>query len=159
MADPRGAGAPIDRPIRPRGARVVAWVLFALLVVGTVIFLVVAPRVLGTAVFGLDDQLYTVVLMAIICFFVYRQATVRIVPRAEGIVVRNFVTTRRLAWAQVVGVRCGPDHPWGRLDLSDGTTMSAMGIQTSDGEFAMSEARRLATLLTGYEGHGPDEDL
>lgn len=153
---PSGAGGgagrrPALRTIAPKGARIVAWSLFALVAAGTAVFVVVAPRVLGADRFPLPDQVLSVLFGALVCWGIYRQATVRIVPRERDLRVRNVFSTTTLAWEQVVAVRFGPDHPWARLDLADGSTLGAMGIQTSDGEYAGRQARYLATLVALHE--------
>ena len=55
-----------------------------------------------------------------------------ITASADGLVVRNLVGTRRLAWAEVVSVRLGPDDSWASLDVSDGTSLAVMALQTMD---------------------------
>ena len=41
----------------------------------------------------------------------------------------------------------GGGEPWVTLDLADGDTLAVMAIQRADGEDAVAEARRLATLV------------
>jgi Bacterial PH domain len=50
----------------------------------------------------------------------------------EGLVVRNLVGTRRLSWAEVVSIRLGPDDSWASIDVSDGTSLAVMALQTAD---------------------------
>ena len=40
-----------------------------------------------------------------------------------------------------------PGSPWAMLDLSDGTTVPAMGIQGSDGGRALRQVRQLRALV------------
>ena len=149
------AGRPLYAPFRPRAARIVAWVLLVAVIVATLVLAIGAPVWLRADRFTLGDQAGTVLLGAAICWVIFRQLTVRIVPDDEGLTVRNIIHTTRLSWPQVVAVRFGPDQPWARLDLSDGSTLSAMGIQSADGDFARAESRRLATLVALHE---PTED-
>jgi hypothetical protein len=86
-----------------------------------------------------------------LAWFCWRQATVRAVPDAEGLAVRNLFLNRRVEWAEVVSVRFGEGRPWAQLDLSEGETLAVMGIQRADGDFARSEASRLATLVALHE--------
>lgn len=137
--------------IRPLWARRVAFGLIGFLAVATVIFLLVAPVALADDVWGPADQVLTALLMVLICFAVWRQGDVHIEATEAGVDVRNFVRTHHLTWAQLVAVRFGPDHPWARLDLADGTALAAMGIQTSDGDYGRRQARRLATLIALHE--------
>lgn len=85
-------------------------------------------------------------LAAVIGWLMYRLAGVKAVPSPDGLLVRNFMVTTRLEWAQIVNVRFG-DAPWVQLDLSDGDVISVMGIQRADGPRSASEAVRLADLV------------
>src|SRR5665648_817655 len=49
----------------------------------------------------------------------WRFATIRAVPSTRGLVIRNLITTRPLAWAQIVRVQFGGGAPWVRVDLDD----------------------------------------
>nr|WP_284500986.1 PH domain-containing protein [Bowdeniella massiliensis] len=86
----------------------------------------------------------------------WRQASVRAQPDDEGLTVRNFIRTTRLSWAQIISVRFGQGRPWAVLDLANGTELAVMAIQRADGDAAMSEARRLATLIEEHEVTGSD---
>jgi len=71
----------------------------------------------------------------------------RVVARPEGLLVVNGFRSRELAWAEVVAVHLPPGAPWAVLDLADGTTASAMGIQGSDGARAKAAVRELRALI------------
>jgi hypothetical protein len=71
----------------------------------------------------------------------------RVRADAYGLEVVNVRRRHRLAWAQVVGVRLSRHDPWLVLDLDDGTTLNAMGVQNADGARARSAAREIAGLL------------
>jgi hypothetical protein len=79
----------------------------------------------------------------------------RISADAAGLTLVNPLRTRRLAWAEVVGVAMGDGEPWPTLDLADGSTVSAMGIQRSDGERARRALAELRALLR-ERGEAPD---
>lgn len=70
----------------------------------------------------------------------------RVEARQEGLVVVNGYRRRDLAWEQVVAVHLPPGAPWVTLDLADGTSVPAMGIQSSDGGRAKAAARELRAL-------------
>lgn len=76
----------------------------------------------------------------------------RVVATVEGVRVVNGFRSRTFAWPQVVGVHLPPGAPWAVLDLADGTTVSALGIQGSDGARAHTAVRELRALL---EAQGP----
>ena len=72
-----------------------------------------------------------------------------------GLTVVNGYRTHRLEWNQVVAVTLRPGNPWALLDLSDGTTRSAMGIQGSDGRLAQRQVRQLRALVEAHSGSEP----
>lgn len=67
----------------------------------------------------------------------------RVEAHPDRLVVVNGYRRRDYAWAQVVAVHLPPGAPWVTLDLADGETVSAMGIQGSDGARAQQAAREL----------------
>jgi hypothetical protein len=71
----------------------------------------------------------------------------RVVAEADRLVVVNGYRRHELAYAEVVGVHLPPGAPWVTLDLSNGSTMSAMGIQGSDGARARKSARELRAVV------------
>ncbi|NYD42032.1 PH domain-containing protein [Nocardioides panaciterrulae] len=71
----------------------------------------------------------------------------RVVATDRCLVVVNGYRRREYDWAEVVAVHLPPGAPWVTLDLSDGTTASALGIQGSDGERAHTAVRQLRVLL------------
>jgi hypothetical protein len=71
----------------------------------------------------------------------------RVVAETERLVVVNGYRRREFAWAQVLAVHLPPGAPWATLDLADGTTVAAMGIQGSDGTRARQAVRELRLLI------------
>ncbi len=143
---PSGGGGDLHRPFRPRAARVVALVLAVMIMALMIAIAVLLPRVAPDRQSPLD-LVGIVGFGALVAWFLWRQASVRAVPDAEGVTVRNLLITRRVAWAEVVSVRFGAGRPWVQLDLADGDTLAVMGIQRADGARADAEARRMATLV------------
>lgn len=74
----------------------------------------------------------------------------RIRADEQGLEVTNVFRSRRLEWAEVVEVSLRPDDPWLVLDLDDGTTLAAMGVQTSDGQRARVAAAQVRALVTAH---------
>ena len=66
-------------------------------------------------------------------------ARCRVDADEQGITLVNGYRTHRLEWNQVVAVTLRPGNPWAVLDLTDGTTRSALGIQGSDGPRAQHQ--------------------
>jgi hypothetical protein len=77
----------------------------------------------------------------------WRFAAIQAVPSPRGLVVRNLITTRTLAWAQIIAVQFGGGAPWVSLDLDDTDTVAVMAIQKADGAFGSGEAARLSALV------------
>jgi hypothetical protein len=71
----------------------------------------------------------------------------RIDADTERVVVVNGYRRRVYARHQVVAVTLPRGAPWATLDLDDGTTVPAMGIQGSDGDRARVAVRELRTVL------------
>lgn len=71
----------------------------------------------------------------------------RVVARAEGVKVVNGYRVRRYDWNEIVAITLRPGSPWAVLDLSDGTTVAAMGIQGSDGGRAAAQVRAFRHLV------------
>ena len=116
---------------------VVSVVLFG--AVGALVPAAGAPDRVGIAGFGVA-----------LAWFMWRYASLSAVPRAEGLVVRNLLTTRSLEWAEIVGVHLVVGAPWVSLDLDDGDTLAVMAIQKADGELGRAEASRLARLVDAH---------
>lgn len=80
----------------------------------------------------------------------------KIVADDSGVTVVNLTRTRRLSWAEIVRVNLRVGDPWVFLDLSDGTSMPALGIQPGIAkEQAIRDARALRALA---ENHGTGTD-
>ena len=71
----------------------------------------------------------------------------RVVAEEDRLVVVNGYRRRELDWAEIVAVHLPPGAPWVTLDLSDGTTLAALGIQGSDGARARTAVRQLRALV------------
>lgn len=131
----------------PRRARVVAAVVAVAFMIMMILLGFLSP---GS---GILDKVGFIGVGVGVAWLMYRLAGVHATPSPTGLVVRNLFITTRLEWAQIVSVRFG-DRPWVLLDLSDGETLSVMGIQRADGEFGRREAVRLADLV---EEHGAED--
>lgn len=82
----------------------------------------------------------------------------KVVADETGVTVVNLTTTRRLEWAQILRVNLRPGDPWVFLDLSDGTSLPALGIQPGVAKAqAIGDARALRALAesrgTGAADH------
>ncbi|MFI1283368.1 PH domain-containing protein [Streptomyces sp. NPDC020858] len=82
----------------------------------------------------------------------------KVVADEAGVTVVNLTSTRRLAWAEILRVNLRPGDPWVFLDLSDGTSLPALGIQPGVAkQQAIGDARALRALAesrgTGTNDH------
>ena len=87
---------------------------------------------------------------AAIAALVYALVRSRVTATVAGLVVVNGYRKRTFAWAQVVAIRLPQGAPWVTLDLVDGSTCPAMGIQGSDGGHAKAQVRTLRALLEAH---------
>jgi len=71
----------------------------------------------------------------------------RVTATEEHLVVVNGYRHHEYEWAQVVAARMPQGAPWVTLDLADGTTRAALGIQASDGSRATAALRELRRLI------------
>jgi hypothetical protein len=148
-----GRGGDRFRAFRGRFGTPTAYGL-ALLVAGGCTFVALAANTADAA-----NRVGIIVFGLLGATIAWRFGAVRAVPDRTGLTVVNYATRRRLAWAEIVTVRFGPNDPWVHLDLADGDVLAVMGIQRADGEHGMAEARRLVALIAELgEAAEPDRD-
>ncbi|MEV6618987.1 PH domain-containing protein [Streptomyces sp. NPDC051051] len=129
-----------------------------LLSAGAVLFLVISAVALLLEL-GPGERL-SFVLTGVLCFWVPAQlARVRVVADDSGVTVVNIASRRRLEWAEILQVNLRQGDPWVFLDLSDGTSLPALGIQPGiDKQQAIAHARALRSLVEARSVHDPDQD-
>jgi hypothetical protein len=76
----------------------------------------------------------------------------RVVAEPDKLVVVNGYRRREYEWAELIAVHLPPGAPWAVLDLADGTSAAAMGIQGSDGGRARQAVRELRALIARSSG-------
>lgn len=132
---------------RPFGARLVGTALGLMLVglvVATWILLGPATRAKFSPL-----EIGTLIFLGLIAFGVwFALMRSRVVAREDVLVVVNGYRKRQFEWAQVVGVSMRRGAPWAVADLSDGTAISMLGIQSADGERAVRAVATLRELAT-----------
>lgn len=139
-----------DRVVfRPWRARLVVYTCAAAVFVVLAGIAVLLPSE-GPNGWGPGSRLAVVVFAMAVVWFMHRLAAVRVVTDEAGVEVVNVLTRRRLEWAEVVGVRLSRDDAWLMLDVSDGSSLAAMGVQRSEGELAQRQARDFARLVSEH---------
>jgi hypothetical protein len=141
--------------LRPRRARLIVYPAAAALFVVLVGVAFLMPSG-GEHGWGTGSRLAVVVFAAACVWFLHRLASVRVETDGSGATVVNILRRRRLEWSEVVGVRLSRDDAWMMLDVSDGTSLAAMGVQRSEGALAERQARDFARMVaegSQVEGH------
>jgi hypothetical protein len=133
--------------LRPRRARLVVYPAAAALFVVLVGVAFLMPSG-GRHGWGIGSRLAVVAFAAACVWFLHRLASVRVGTDESGATVVNILCRRRLEWSEVVGVRLSRDDAWMMLDISDGTSLAAMGVQRSEGGLAERQARDFARMVT-----------
>jgi Bacterial PH domain len=156
--EPAGAG-PADLPVtfRPRRTRAV---LIGVGVVLLAVFAVIAVLLPsdGPSGWGLGDRATFLTSGVLIFAALLLLARPKIVAERDGVTVVNLTARRHLDWAELVRVNLRPGDPWVYLDLADGTSMAAMGIQPGAGrDQAVRAARRLRELAERYGTGNPGD--
>lgn len=135
---------------RPRTTRIVAYITAGVFVLGlTVLAVVVAPQ------FGLFDRFLMVAFGGFVAWILHMLARCRVAADESGLTVVNPFRTRRFEWPEVVDVSMSVGEPWPTLDLADGTSIGAMGINGAEKTLAARQLSELKALLH-TRGEAPD---
>ncbi|MFB7373613.1 PH domain-containing protein [Streptomyces sp. NPDC056222] len=139
-------------PVTFRPARTRA----VLLTIGTVMFTVITAVALMLEKLGAGERASFILTAALFLGVLTLLSRPKVVADDSGVTVVNITRTRRLAWAEILRVNLRPGDAWVFLDLSDGTSMPALGIQPGIAkEQAIRDARALRALADS-RGTGPD---
>ncbi|AXE76790.1 PH domain-containing protein [Streptomyces atratus] len=147
---PRSELPTLPITFRPTRTRVV------LLTVGAAMFVVITVIALTLEQLSAGERssfIFTALLFFGVLALLSRP---KIVANEGGVTVVNLTRTRRLSWPEILRVNLRVGDPWVFLDLSDGTSMPALGIQPGiDKQQAIRDARTLRALA---ENHGTGTD-
>lgn len=160
--DAGDSGSAVDEGLptrfRPLGVRIAA-IGFAVALLVTLAGVWIALPEEGRAAFTLLQRLTVLIMVAGALAICHALARCRVDADEAGLTVVNGYRSRRLDWGQIVAVSLRPGSPWVMLDLNDGTTHSAMGIQGSDGLRARRQTRRLKELVAAHAAPEPGPGL
>ena len=141
------SGAPaLPHTYRPFGARIATAVAAgAIVFIMTLLWISLPPDV--------QDDFTTFQRITLGGFFVAVLVLLNAIFRTSahaderGLSVVNGYKRRDLEWGQIVRISLTPNRPWALMDLDDGSTLSVMAIQSSDGARAKRSARELAAVI------------
>ncbi|MFF3335790.1 PH domain-containing protein [Streptomyces sp. NPDC002888] len=137
---------------RPGRTRVV------LLTAGAAIFVVISAIALLLEQLGPGERLSFIFTGALIFGVLAMLARVKVVADESGVTVVNIAGKRRLAWAEILQVNLRPGDPWVFLNLSDGTSLPALGIQPGIArQRAIEDARTLRALAEARSIQDPEQ--
>ncbi|RMI38687.1 PH domain-containing protein [Actinomadura harenae] len=102
---------------------------------------IVAPQ------FKTFDRTMMVLFGLLMAWLLHMLARCRVTADEAGVTVVNAFRTRRLEWAEIVDVNMSVGEPWPTLDLADGTSLGAMGINGAEKDLAARQLTELQALV------------
>ncbi|MEV0640575.1 PH domain-containing protein [Streptomyces sp. NPDC050619] len=136
---------------RPGRTRVV------LLTAGVAIFVVITTVAMLLEQLSPGERLSFVFTGALLFGVLLVLSRPKVVADESGVTVVNIASRRRLAWAEIIQVNLRPGDPWVFLNLSDGTSLPALGIQPGIAkQRAIADARTLRALAEARSTADPE---
>ena len=118
-----------------------------LITAGVAIFVTITVIALLLEQLGPGERLSFIFTAAVLAGVLFLLARVKVVADESGVTVQNIAGRRHLEWAEIIQVNLRPGDPWVFLNLSDGTSLPALGIQPGIAkERAIADARTLRAL-------------
>jgi hypothetical protein len=137
---------------RPGRTRVV------LLTAGLAIFVVITTVAMLLEQLSPGERLSFVFTAALLFGVLLLLSRPKVVADETGVTVVNIAGKRHLAWAEILQVNLRPGDPWVFLDLSDGTSLAALGIQPGIAkQRAIEDARTLRALAEARSLTDPEQ--
>lgn len=99
------------------------------------------------AEFGIAQRVTLIAFFVAVLTVLYGMFRTSASADEAGLTVANGYRVRRFEWPEIVRVSLTANRPWALLDLADGTAVSVMAIQSSDGDRAKRAARELAVVI------------
>ncbi|GAA1417663.1 PH domain-containing protein [Streptomyces thermospinosisporus] len=142
-----------DLPVTFRPTRTRA----VLLTAAAAIFVVITVIAVLLPQLGPGERISFVFTAALLAGVLLMLARPKVVADDSGVTVVNIASRRRLEWAEILQVHLRPGDPWVFLDLSDGTSLPALGIQPGIArQQALADARALRALAEERSTAHPD---
>jgi hypothetical protein len=119
-----------------------------LITAGVAIFVTITVIALLLEQLGPGERLSFIFTAALLAGVLFLLARVKVVADESGVTVQNIAGRRHLEWAEIIQVNLRPGDPWVFLNLSDGTSLPALGIQPGIAkQRALADARALRDLV------------
>ncbi|MEU7379563.1 MULTISPECIES: PH domain-containing protein [unclassified Streptomyces] len=129
-----------------------------LLTAGAVIFVVITTVGLLLEQLSPGERVSFAFTGALLAGVLVLLARPKVVADDSGVTVVNIAGRRRLEWAEIIQVNLRPGDPWVFLNLSDGTSLAALGIQPGIAkQQAIADARALRALVEARSAAGPEQ--
>lgn len=139
-----------DLEVRPQRVKYVAYAAaFVIIVVHITVGALLKMGATGV-IFQTSDQVSMALLGLILAGAVLLPTRSRLRVGPSGIVVRNVLSDKTIAWPDVVGVSFPLGARWARVDLPDDEYVPIMAIQTVDKTRAVDAMDRLRELVVKY---------
>ena len=152
----RSVPGSLPRTWRPFGARLVGTLLGALLLALVVgVWIAWGADVRARFTLGQRATLVGIGVMGFVAWYAIVRS--RVTADEHGVTVVNGYRRRVFEWSQIVAINLRRGAPWAGLDLSDGTSISMLGIQGSDGDRAVRAVRELRELVATQTPESPDD--
>jgi len=118
-----------------------------LLTAGTAIFVVITTVSMLLEQLSPGERLSFIFTAALLFGVLLLLSRPKVVADETGVTVVNIASSRHLEWAEILQVNLRPGDPWVFLNLSDGTSLPALGIQPGIAkQRAIEDARTLRAL-------------
>jgi Bacterial PH domain len=130
-----------------------------LITAGVAIFVTITVIALLLEQLGPGERLSFIFTAALLAGVLFLLARVKVVADESGVTVQNIAGRRHLEWAEIIQVNLRPGDPWVFLNLSDGTSLPALGIQPGIAkQQAIADAKALRALAEARSTARSDED-
>lgn len=136
---------------RPRTVRMVAYGLGMLIVATFAVMAVILPMDWRAL-----DRVMLVGFGILVAGGLHLLGRPRLTVEENQVLVVNGIRTHVLSWQEILDIQMPEGEPWPCVDLSDGTSLPVMGIQSTDGESARQAVEDFRAMLRRGEADEPD---
>ncbi|GGN71432.1 membrane protein [Streptomyces albiflavescens] len=129
-----------------------------LLTAGVAIFVVITTVAMLLEQLSPGERLSFIFTAALLFGVLLLLSRPKVVADETGVTVVNIASRRHLEWAEILQVNLRPGDPWVFLNLSDGTSLPALGIQPGIAkQRAIEDARALRALAEARSIGDPEK--